>query len=52
MWSDACIVAASAVAMAAINMVGSVAMLWIRARYRWTNGVGLTAGRHPPHDPP
>lgn len=38
--SDSVIVALTAVAVSFINMIGSVLILWIRARYRWTNGQG------------
>lgn len=47
--SDTVWVAAIALGMAMVNMIGSVLMLWIRAKYAYTQGNGLTA---PPSKPP
>ena len=39
----------AAVAIVFCNMLGSVLLTWIRAKYRWRNGSAASSTDEPPH---
>lgn len=49
--SEAVLVALTGCVMAAINTLGSVLILWIRAHYGWTNGHTKKLDGGPPEPP-